>query len=150
MRIVIQRVKEAKVEVDKKIVGQIDAGFLLLVGITHDDTSEDIDYLVKKVINMRIFEDENGKMNLSILQKGYAILSISQFTLYAQTDRGNRPGFTNAADPEYAQKLYEEFNEKLRKENVRVETGIFGAQMDVSLINNGPVTIILDSKNRSL
>jgi len=148
MKIVIQRVSKASVKVNDEVVGAINNGFLLLVGVTHDDTSEDVDYLVKKIINMRIFEDENGKMNLSLLQKGYDILSISQFTLFAQTDKGNRPGFSNAANPELAKKLYDEFNMKLRAENIKVETGIFAAKMEVSLINDGPVTIIIDSKNK--
>ncbi len=148
MKIVIQRVSTACVKVDGKLIGKIGQGLLLLVGVTHDDTTNDVDYLVKKIVNMRIFEDENGKMNISLLQKGYDILSISQFTLFAQTDKGNRPGFSDAAQPELANNLYEEFNEKLRKENVRVETGIFGATMKVELINDGPVTIIIDSKNK--
>ena len=148
MKIVIQRVSKANVKVDNVVVGQIDKGLLLLVGVTHDDTPEDVDYLVKKIINMRIFEDDNGKMNISLLQKGYDVLSVSQFTLFAQTERGNRPGFSDAARPELAKRLYDEFNEKVRNENIKVETGIFGAMMEVSLINEGPVTIIIDSKNR--
>lgn len=148
MRVVIQRVSKASVTVEGKVVGKIGPGFLLLVGFTHDDTSADIDYLVKKIVNMRIFEDENGKMNISLLQKGYEILSVSQFTLYAQTHNGNRPGFSDAAKPEVATKLYDEFNEKLRKQNVHVETGIFGAMMEVELVNDGPVTIIIDSKQK--
>lgn len=148
MRVVIQRVKEASVTVDEKIVGQIDKGYLILVGVTHMDTSEDVDYLVRKVKNLRVFEDENGKMNISIMQKGYDVLSVSQFTLYANTKDGNRPSFIEAAKPDHAEKLYEEFNEKLRNEGIKVETGIFGAMMDVALVNDGPVTIIIDSKNR--
>jgi len=146
MKVVIQRVSCANVKVDGKIVGEIKNGLLLLVGVTHDDTTDDVDYLVKKIINTRIFEDENGKMNISLMQKGYDILSISQFTLFAQTERGNRPGFSEAARPEQAKKLYEELNGKIRKDNVKVETGIFGEKMEVSLINDGPVTIIIDSK----
>ncbi len=148
MKIVIQRVSQASVKVNNEIVGEIKNGLLLLVGVTHDDTSFDVDYLVKKIINMRIFEDENGKMNISLLQKGYDILSVSQFTLFAQTERGNRPGFSDAAKPEQAKKLFEEFNAKIREKNVKVETGIFGAMMEVSLINEGPVTIIIDSKKK--
>lgn len=148
MKIVLQRVSEASVIVNNEVVGEINNGLLVLVGVTHDDTSEDIDYLVKKIANMRIFEDENGKMNISLIQKGYDILSISQFTLFADTKRGNRPSFTESAPPAVANKLYEEFNEKIRKENIKVETGIFGAMMEVSLVNDGPVTIIIDSKNR--
>lgn len=148
MKIVIQRVSQASVKVNNEIVGEIKNGLLLLVGVTHNDTSFDVDYLVKKIINMRIFEDENGKMNISLLQKGYDILSVSQFTLFAQTERGNRPGFSDAAKPEQAKKLFEEFNAKIRGWNVKVETGIFGAMMEVSLINEGPVTIIIDSKKK--
>lgn len=146
MRVVIQRVSHASVKVNQQIIGEINHGLLLLVGVTHDDTSKDVDFLVKKILNMRIFEDENGKMNLSLLQMGYDILSISQFTLYANPYSGNRPSFIAAAKPEVAKALYEEFNEKLRQHQVRVETGEFGAMMDVELVNEGPVTIILDSK----
>ncbi|HEY8395566.1 MAG TPA: D-aminoacyl-tRNA deacylase [Bacilli bacterium] len=146
MRVVIQRVSKACVKIKGETVGKIGPGFLLLVGFTHDDTSSDIDYLVKKIVNMRIFEDENGKMNISLLQKGYQILSVSQFTLFADTRSGNRPGFSAAAKPEIATKLYDEFNAKLREQNVHVETGIFGAEMEVELVNDGPVTIIIDSK----
>lgn len=148
MRVVIQRVKEARVIVDGRVAGEIGRGFLILVGVTHEDTTQDVDYLVRKVKNLRIFEDDKGKMNLSILQKGYDILSVSQFTLYANTKEGNRPSFIEAARPEQAKVLYDEFNEKLRKEGIRVETGVFGAMMDVSLINEGPVTIYIDSKDR--
>ncbi|HEY8435596.1 MAG TPA: D-aminoacyl-tRNA deacylase [Haloplasmataceae bacterium] len=148
MRVVIQRVKEARVIVDGRVAGEIGRGFLILVGVTHEDTTQDVDYLVRKVKNLRIFEDDKGKMNLSILQKGYDILSVSQFTLYANTKEGNRPSFIEAARPEQAKALYDEFNEKLRKEGIRVETGVFGAMMDVSLINEGPVTIYIDSKDR--
>lgn len=146
MRVVIQRVSKACVKIKGETVGKIGPGFLLLVGFTHYDTSSDIDYLVKKIVNMRIFEDENGKMNISLLQKGYQILSVSQFTLFADTRSGNRPGFSAAAKPEIATKLYDEFNAKLREQNVHVETGIFGAEMEVELVNDGPVTIIIDSK----
>lgn len=148
MRIVIQRVSKASVKINDNIVGKINNGLLLLVGVTHDDTSQDVDYLVKKIMNLRIFEDDEGKMNISLLQKGYEILSISQFTLHADTRKGNRPSFIEAAKPDQAEALYNEFNEKLRNENIKVETGIFGAMMEVSLINDGPVTIIIDSKNR--
>lgn len=148
MKIVLQRVSEASVKVNNEVVGEIKNGLLLLVGVTHDDTFEDVEYLVRKIIHMRIFEDENGKMNISLVDKDYDILSISQFTLYADTKRGNRPSFINSAKPDYAKKLYNEFNKKLRKENIKVETGIFGAMMEVSLINDGPVTIIIDSKNK--
>ncbi|HHU28884.1 TPA: D-tyrosyl-tRNA(Tyr) deacylase [bacterium] len=148
MRVVIQRVKEASCVVENQVVGKIDNGLLLFVGVTHDDNSEDVDYLVRKIVNMRIFEDENQKMNLSLKDKGYDILSISQFTLFAETRHGNRPGFSNAADPKKANELYEEFNEKLRLNDVKVETGVFGAMMEIKLINDGPVTILIDSKNK--
>lgn len=146
MRVVIQRVSKASVSIDGNVVGKIGPGLLLLVGFTHGDSSADIDYLVRKIVNMRIFEDENGKMNISLLQKGYQILSVSQFTLYADTSGGNRPGFSNAAKPEIATRLFDEFNQKLRNQGVVVETGVFGAEMEVELVNDGPVTIIIDSK----
>lgn len=148
MRIVIQRVSEAQVKVNGEISGIIKAGFLILVGIGQNDTTEDVEYLVRKVKNLRIFEDQNGKMNLSLNQVEGAILSISQFTLYADTKKGNRPNFTDSARPEQAIPLYEKFNNDLRKEGIKVETGIFGEDMKVSLVNDGPVTIIIDSKNR--
>ncbi|MBS4461014.1 MULTISPECIES: D-aminoacyl-tRNA deacylase [unclassified Facklamia] len=148
MRVVIQKVQKSQVTVDNQMVGQSGVGLLLLVGVTHDDTAEDIDYCVRKIINMRIFEDENQKMNLSLQDVKGSILSISQFTLYADTKKGNRPSFTDAARPEFANEMYEQFNERLRQAGITVETGIFGAMMQVSLINDGPVTIILDSKNK--
>ncbi|NLD26979.1 MAG: D-tyrosyl-tRNA(Tyr) deacylase [Acholeplasmataceae bacterium] len=147
MKVVVQRVKEASVTVDNQVVGKIKAGFLLLVGITHSDDSQDVEFMVKKISNLRIFEDGNNKMNISLLQKGYEILSVSQFTLYGDTNKGNRPSFVEAARPEQAQALYEEFNAGLQREGIHVETGIFGASMEVALINDGPVTIIIDSKN---
>ncbi len=149
MRIVLQRVKSASVAIEGSVVGEIEQGFLLLVGVGPDDTRDDASYLARKIAGMRIFSDENGKMNLSIDQIGGKILSVSQFTLFADTKKGNRPSFTGAASPEAANKLYEEFNEILLTEyGLIVETGEFGADMQVSLVNDGPVTILLDTKNQ--
>ena len=148
MRVVIQRVSKAKVVVDGALSGAINKGFLLLVGVEEADTSEDVDYLTRKISNMRIFEDEDGKMNLSLKEVDGEILSISQFTLHADTKKGNRPSFINAARPDQADQLYEELNDKLRTEGFKVEVGVFGADMDVSLVNDGPVTILVDSKNK--
>ena len=149
MRIVLQRVKSASVAIEGSVVGEINQGFLLLVGVGPDDTRDDASYLARKIAGMRIFSDENGKMNLSIDQVGGKILSVSQFTLFADTKKGNRPSFTGADGPEAANKLYEEFNEILRTEyGLIVETGEFGADMQVSLVNDGPVTILLDTKNQ--
>lgn len=149
MRIVLQRVKSASVSIDDVVVGNINQGFLLLVGVGPEDSSDDASYLARKIAGMRIFSDENGKMNLSIDQIGGKILSVSQFTLFADTKKGNRPSFTGAASPDFATNLYEEFNELLRTEyGLTVETGEFGADMQVSLVNDGPVTIILDTKNQ--
>ena len=145
MKVLVQRSLESSVSVDNKVVGSIDKGLVLLVGFTHTDTSVDIDYLVKKVVNLRIFDDENGVMNKSILDVGGSILSVSQFTLYADTKKGNRPSYINAMGGENATKLYDEFNEKL-SEFVKVEKGVFGADMKVSITNDGPVTIILESR----
>ena len=145
MKVLVQRSLESSVSVDNKVVGSIDKGLVLLVGFTHTDTSEDIDYLVKKVVNLRIFDDENGVMNKSILDVGGSVLSISQFTLYADTKKGNRPSYINAMGGENATKLYDEFNQKL-SEYVKVEKGVFGADMKVSITNDGPVTIILESR----
>ena len=144
MKLVIQRVKNASVEVDKKIIGKIDKGYLVLLGVTHTDTKETADYLVKKLCNLRIFEDENGKMNLNINQVNGSLLIVSQFTLYGDCTDGNRPSFTNAAKPDFANELYEYFCEKCSEKNIHVEKGIFGADMKVSLLNDGPVTIILE------
>ena len=149
MRIVLQRVKSASVAIEGSVVGEIEQGFLLLVGVGPDDTRDDASYLARKIAGMRIFSDENGKMNLSIDQVGGKILSVSQFTLFADTKKGNRPSFTGAASPEAANKLYEEFNEILLTEyGLIVETGEFGADMRVNLVNDGPVTILLDTKNQ--
>lgn len=146
MKVVVQRSKEAYVEVEGKTVGRIDHGLVLLVGIKHDDTLEDIQYVANKIVNLRVFEDEQGKMNRSLLDAGGAILSISQFTLYGDTRKGRRPSFIDAAKPEKANELYKAFNEMLREKGVIVETGSFGAMMDVHLTNDGPVTLILESK----
>ena len=145
MKVVIQRSKQASVTVDGNVTGAIDKGYVLLVGITHTDTAEDIAYCAKKIAELRLWEDEEGKMNRSILEVGGDILSVSQFTLYAETKKGRRPSFTAAARPEQAKPMWDAFNDALREFGLRVETGIFGAMMDVALINDGPVTIIVDS-----
>lgn len=148
LRLVIQRVSEASVKINQETVGAIGKGFMILVGVGHEDTEADVEYLVRKVSKMRIFEDEEGKMNLSIDQVKGSVLSISQFTLYADTKKGNRPSFTSSAKPNLAIPLYEKFNTCLEAEGIRVETGRFGEDMKVSLINDGPVTIIIDSKDK--
>ena len=145
MRVVLQRVKSASVTVDDQVIGKVGKGYMLLVGFTHDDSIEDIDYIARKVANARLFADENGKINLSIKQVQGAILSVSQFTLYASTKNGNRPGFGAAQKPELAKENYHYFNEKLRSYGIEVQTGQFGADMDVALVNDGPITIIYDS-----
>ena len=147
MKIVVQRVKKAQVSIEGQVQGQIDQGLLLLVGVGPGDQEEDLDYAVRKLVNMRIFSDVEGKMNLSVKDIEGAILSISQFTLFADTKKGNRPAFTGAAKPDMAAAFYDTFNQKLAQE-VPVQTGIFGADMQVELVNDGPVTIILDTKNR--
>lgn len=144
MRVLVQRCDRACVKVDNKIVGQIGMGVMILVGITHDDDSKKIDYLVDKLINLRIFDDENGVMNKSLLDVSGSILSISQFTLYADTRKGRRPSYVEAMSGDKAKALYDEFNEKLRNTGVKVETGIFGADMKVDFINDGPITIMLE------
>lgn len=146
MKLVIQRVKHADVTVDKKIVGKINAGFLVLLGIKSTDTKEDVDYLVRKLVNLRVFTDENDKMNLSIQTVGGELLIISQFTLYGECKKsGNRPSFSDAAKPDIAIPLYEYFIEECKKQVKVVQTGIFGADMKVNLLNDGPVTIIIDT-----
>ena len=145
MKIVVQRVKNAKVDVEGKTVGKIDTGFLVLLGVTHEDTEEQADYLAKKLCNLRVFTDENDKMNLSLKDINGKLLIVSQFTLYADCTSGNRPSFTNAAKPDKAEKLYEYFCKQCEeKYNIEVEKGIFGADMKVELLNDGPVTIIIE------
>ncbi|WP_028596060.1 D-aminoacyl-tRNA deacylase [Paenibacillus assamensis] len=149
MRVVVQRSKEAKVVVDKQVVGQIDRGLMLLVGVTHEDTEQDVNWLADKIAGLRIFEDEAEKMNLSVQDIQGSILSVSQFTLYGDCRSGKRPSFTSAARPDKAELLYEQFNQRLRSHGLRVETGVFGANMDVTFTNWGPVTLLLDSPPRS-
>lgn len=148
MKIVVQRSLNASVSVDNKIVGKIDHGMVVLVGFTEGDTITDIEYLANKLVNLRIYTDENGKMNNSILDTKGQILSISQFTLYADTKKGNRPSYVNALESSQAEILYQKWNEVLKTKIEVVETGIFGADMKVSLINDGPVTIILESRDK--
>lgn len=145
MRIVLQSCTKASVEVRKDVVGKIDKGYVLLVGFTHDDTNEIIEKMAEKVINLRIFEDEDGKLNLSLKDVNGSILSISQFTLYGKLN-GRRPSFSDAMKYDDAKRSYEYFNQILKNSNIKVETGIFGEDMNVSLINDGPKTIIMDSK----
>ena len=147
MKIIVQRVKKAQGSIEGQVYGQIQQGLLLLVGVGPEDQKEDLDYAVRKLVNMRIFSDAEGKMNLSVKDIQGEILSISQFTLFADTKKGNRPAFTGAAKPDVAETFYQDFNRELAKE-VPVKTGIFGADMQVELVNDGPVTVILDTKNR--
>lgn len=147
MKLVIQRVKSASVSIDGRVYNAIQQGLLLLVGVGPEDQQEDLDYAVRKIVNMRIFSDDEGKMNLSVKDIQGEILSVSQFTLFADTKKGNRPAFTDAAKPDMAEAFYQEFNQELAKE-VPVEAGVFGADMQVELVNDGPVTIILDTKNK--
>ncbi|WP_455936895.1 D-aminoacyl-tRNA deacylase [Gemella morbillorum] len=144
MKVILQKVKKASVSVDGKIVGEIDKGYCLLVGVHKDSTEVDAKYLAKKIAEARLFEDENEKLNLGLKDVGGSILSISQFTLYADTKKGKRPSFTNAAGAEKANELYNRFNDYLREENIKVETGIFQTMMEVNIINDGPVTIIYE------
>ncbi|MBM7097830.1 D-tyrosyl-tRNA(Tyr) deacylase [Bacillus sp. H-16] len=146
MRIVVQRSKEGRVVVDGEVTGKIDKGLMLLVGVTHEDTEEDVIFCADKVSHLRIFEDENGKMNNSVIDAGGEILSVSQFTLYGDCRKGRRPNFMGAAKPDQANELYEAFNNRLKNNGLHVETGVFGAMMDVSFTNDGPVTLIIDSK----
>ena len=146
MKIVVQRVKHAQVEVEGKVVGKIGNGFMVLLGVTHNDTEKEADYLVKKLCKLRVFSDENDKMNLSIKDVGGELLIISQFTLYANCKDGNRPSFIEAAKPDKANELYEYFCKECEKNEIKVEKGIFGADMKVSLLNDGPVTIIIEKE----
>ena len=146
MRLVIQRVKRAKCTVDEKITGQIDNGFMILVGIKESDTLDIVEKMADKVSKLRIFEDDEGKMNLDLKKVDGGILSISQFTLYGDCRKGNRPSFTEAKEPKAASEFYECFNDLLKAKGFKVEKGIFGAHMEIELLNDGPVTIILDSE----
>ena len=148
MKAVIQRVLKADVVIDGKVKSEIENGFMILLGIGKEDTNEDIEYLAYKISNLRVFEDAQGKMNLDIKQVGGSILLISQFTLLADTSHGNRPSFINAAPPDMAIPIYEQFIKSLEEKQMTVKTGEFGAEMKVSLVNDGPVTIIIDSKNK--
>lgn len=148
MRAVIQRVTNASVHIEDSLINSIDSGYMILLGVGQEDTIEDIEWISKKIANLRIFSDADGKMNLNIQQIEGEILLISQFTLYADTSRGNRPGFSEGAGPELGNKLYHEAAEELRKYNIPVKMGEFGADMQISLTNNGPVTILLDSDER--
>lgn len=147
MKIIVQRVKNAQVDVDGNTVGKINNGFLVLLGVTHNDTKEKADYLINKLCKLRVFTDENGKMNLSLKDINGELLIVSQFTLYADCSQGNRPSFTEAAKPDVANELYEYFCSECEKNDIHVEKGIFGADMKVSLVNDGPVTIIIESKD---
>jgi len=146
VKVVVQRSKEASVKVAGELVGSITHGLVLLVGITHEDTDQDLRWMADKLAGLRIFEDESGKMNDDVVQAGGSILSVSQFTLYGDCRKGRRPNFMAAARPEQAEKLYDQFNDLLRVKGLHVETGRFGAMMDVQLVNDGPVTLIVDSK----
>ena len=148
MRVVIQRVSKASIEVNKKTIGKIHRGLVIFLGVGKDDEESDAEYLVNKIVELRIFEDEQDKMNLSLKEIGGELLTISQFTLYANTRKGRRPSFIEAAIPEKAQSLYEYFIQLLKHKNFSVKTGIFGAMMQIKIYNQGPVTIIIDSKDR--
>lgn len=144
MKVILQKVKKASVSVDGKVVGEIDKGYCLLVGVHKESTEVDAKYVAKKIVEARLFEDENEKLNLGLKDVNGSILSVSQFTLYADTKKGKRPSFTNAAGAEKANELYNRFNDYLREENIKVETGIFQTMMEVNIINDGPVTIIYE------
>lgn len=144
MKVVVQRVLNASVTVNNKTVGKIDKGLLVLVSFTHNDSFDEIKYMVNKIINLRIFDDENGVMNLSVKDKNYEILSVSQFTLYGDCSKGNRPSYVNSLNYVEAEKLYDLFNEELKSKGIHIETGIFRSDMKVSLVNDGPVTLIIE------
>jgi D-tyrosyl-tRNA(Tyr) deacylase len=144
MRVLVQRCDKANVKVDSNIVGSIDKGLMILVGFTEGDNFDTIRYMVDKIVNLRVFDDENGIMNKSLLDKSFSILSVSQFTLYGDASKGRRPSYINALNGSLAKPLYDKFNEELRKYGIKVETGIFGGDMKVELINDGPVTIMLE------
>lgn len=146
LRVILQRSGVASVTVAGEVTGSIDKGYVLLVGITHEDTKQDADYIAKKIAGLRLWEDDEGKMNHAIDEVSGAILSVSQFTLYGDVRKGRRPSFIEAARPEHAEPLWNYFNDALREQGLHVETGIFGAMMDVELVNDGPVTIIIESK----
>lgn len=150
MKAVIQKVKFASVKVDEKIVGKIDKGFLVLLGVTHEDGEKELNWLANKIKDLRIFEDENEKLNLSLEDVGGEMLIISQFTLYANCNKGRRPSFIKAARPELAEKLYLNFIEKMKSFGIKTECGIFGADMKVELLNDGPVTIIIDTEEANI
>ncbi len=149
MKVVLQRVTDCQLVIDNRVYSEINAGLLVLLGVTQEDTQEDIDWLVNKVCNLRIFNDADGKMNLSIKDTSGALLVVSQFTLHASTKKGNRPSYIKASKPEHAIPMYESFVSKCREEISIVETGVFGADMKVSFTNDGPVTIIIDSKQKA-
>ena len=144
MRVLVQRCDKALVRVNDNVVGRIDKGLMILVGFTEGDNFDTIKYMVDKIVNLRVFDDENGIMNKSLLDKSYSILSVSQFTLYGDASKGRRPSYINALNGSLAKPLYDKFNEELRKYGIKVETGIFGGDMKVELINDGPVTIMLE------
>ena len=144
MRVLVQRCDKANVKVDSNIVGSINKGLMILVGFTEGDNFDTIKYMVDKIVNLRVFDDENGIMNKSLLDKSFSILSVSQFTLYGDASKGRRPSYINALNGSLAKPLYDKFNEELRKYGIKVETGIFGGDMKVELINDGPVTIMLE------
>lgn len=148
MRAVVQRVKEAKVSVDNRVIGEINAGLLVFLGVGEDDSKSDVDYLVKKIVNLRVFEDVDGKMNLSAKNTDKELLVVSQFTLYGDCRQGRRPNFFAAASPEWAEKLYEYFILRVQKTGLKVESGQFQAMMNVALVNDGPVTLLLDSNKQ--